>query len=204
MNDTASALLSVLRDGAPGVLSLVLYLGSYLSLQLGLISRGWLAVPDPQLGGIPEPNSQPDGAVQPLLHDGGGCLGSNKSYRPHPALHHLQVFSLHRRGAGSRQAPWARTRKGPCPRHHEPYTTVSLALAASEVAPAGVANLGCRHWSNPRPDRVFLTGPLNEPNALVCRLRLPPRIPTGTRCALAMRVVKAVAHFLLPQLALTR
>ena len=46
MNDTASALLSVLRDGAPGVLgvlSLVLYLGSYLSLQLGLIrGDGWL------------------------------------------------------------------------------------------------------------------------------------------------------------------
>ena len=46
MNDTASALLTVLRDGAPdalGVLSLVLYLGSYLSLQLGLIrGDGWL------------------------------------------------------------------------------------------------------------------------------------------------------------------
>ena len=46
MNDTASALLSVLRDGAPdalGVLSLILYLGSYLSLQLGLIrGDGWL------------------------------------------------------------------------------------------------------------------------------------------------------------------
>jgi Cyclic nucleotide-binding domain len=40
MNDTASALLSVLRDGAPdafGVLGLILYLGSYLALQLGLI-----------------------------------------------------------------------------------------------------------------------------------------------------------------------
>ena len=46
MNDTASALLSVLRDRAPdalGVLSLVLYLGSYLALQLGLIrGDGWL------------------------------------------------------------------------------------------------------------------------------------------------------------------
>jgi hypothetical protein len=46
MNDTASALLSVLRDGAPdalGALGLMLYLGSYLALQLGLI-RGdtWL------------------------------------------------------------------------------------------------------------------------------------------------------------------
>jgi Cyclic nucleotide-binding domain len=46
MNDTASALVSVLRDGAPdalGALGLILYLGSYLALQLGLI-RGdtWL------------------------------------------------------------------------------------------------------------------------------------------------------------------
>ena len=40
-------------------------------------SRGWLAVRGPQLSGIPEPHSQPDGAVQPLLHDGRGCLGSN-------------------------------------------------------------------------------------------------------------------------------
>ena len=40
MNDTASALLSLLRDWAPdaiGVLGLILYLGSYLALQLGLI-----------------------------------------------------------------------------------------------------------------------------------------------------------------------
>ena len=40
MNDTASALLSVLRDWAPdaiGALGLILYLGSYLALQLGLI-----------------------------------------------------------------------------------------------------------------------------------------------------------------------
>ena len=46
MNDTASALLSVLRDGAPdalGALGLILYLGSYLALQLGLIrGDGWL------------------------------------------------------------------------------------------------------------------------------------------------------------------
>ena len=46
MNDTASALLSVLRDGAPdvfGALGLVLYLGSYLALQLGLIrGDGWV------------------------------------------------------------------------------------------------------------------------------------------------------------------
>jgi hypothetical protein len=46
MNDTASALLSMLRDGAPdalGALGLVLYLGSYLALQLGLIrGDGWL------------------------------------------------------------------------------------------------------------------------------------------------------------------
>jgi hypothetical protein len=46
MNDTASALVSVLRDGAPdalGALGLIFYLGSYLALQLGLI-RGdsWL------------------------------------------------------------------------------------------------------------------------------------------------------------------
>jgi hypothetical protein len=46
MNDTASALVSVLRDSAPdalGALGLIFYLGSYLALQLGLI-RGdsWL------------------------------------------------------------------------------------------------------------------------------------------------------------------
>jgi hypothetical protein len=40
MNDASSALLSVLRDWAPdamGALGLLLYLGSYLALQLGLI-----------------------------------------------------------------------------------------------------------------------------------------------------------------------
>jgi CRP-like cAMP-binding protein len=40
MNDTASTLLRVLPDGLPdaiGVLGLILYLGSYLALQLGLI-----------------------------------------------------------------------------------------------------------------------------------------------------------------------
>jgi hypothetical protein len=46
MSDTASALLGVLRDGAPdaiGALGLILYLGSYLALQLGLIrGDGWV------------------------------------------------------------------------------------------------------------------------------------------------------------------
>jgi len=46
MNDTVSALLSVLGDGASdvlGALGLILYLGSYLALQLGLIrGDGWL------------------------------------------------------------------------------------------------------------------------------------------------------------------
>ena len=41
MNDSASTLLSFLRDwsvpDAIGVLGLILYLGSYLALQLGLI-----------------------------------------------------------------------------------------------------------------------------------------------------------------------
>src|SRR5262245_10762904 len=46
MDDTASALLSMLRNGAPdvlGALGLIFYLGSYLALQLGLIrGDGWL------------------------------------------------------------------------------------------------------------------------------------------------------------------
>jgi hypothetical protein len=114
----SSALLSVLRDWAPdamGALGLLLYLGSYLALQLGLIRGDDCVFPTFILAAALSMILSLTARFNPfsmMVEVAWAAISVIGLIR---ALHHLQVFSLQRRGAGSSQAAYARTRKGPCP-----------------------------------------------------------------------------------------